>query len=307
MACLSLKKRNYLNIVNISGGLGNQMFQYAFGKALSINLKQEVYYCIDDLSSYAIARRFELENVFDLNVPIANLRDISNVLGLWRRAPKIRRILARLNNSLLAGPNFITERNFYPSNNLTPSSRGGAYFHGYWQSEDFFKPHEGVILKSFQFREGASNSNQEMMMRIQSGPSIALHIRRGDYISKPKANAMHGVLDVEYYYAAIASVRKRVSNARLFVFTDDHDWARAEMVSKLDNAECVNINNGSDSFRDMQLMSICEHNIVANSSFSWWSAWLNPNPKKIVIAPQKWFSNQSHSDMSLIPASWERM
>lgn len=283
------------------------MFQYAFGKALSINLNQEVFYCIDDLSSYALARRFELESAFNLVVPLANHRDISNVLGSWRRVPKIRRILARLNNSLLNGPHFITERNFYPSNNLTPGSQGGIYFHGYWQGEDFFKPHERVIQKSFQFREGSSNLNQEMMMRIQSGPSIGVHIRRGDYISNPKANAIHGVLDVEYYQAAINSVRKRVSNARLFVFTDDHDWVRAEIVSKLDNAECVNINNGSDSFRDMQLMSICEHNIIANSSFSWWSAWLNLNPKKIVIAPQKWFSDELHSDRSLIPASWERM
>lgn len=283
------------------------MFQFAFGKAISINMKKEVLYSTDGLSSYDSVRRFDLENAFNLVAPRAHRKDISKVLQSWRSSPSIRRILAGLNNNLLSGPNFVTENIFYSSNTLAPIGYDLAYFHGYWQSEDFFKSHEKIIRRVFQFQGEISSENQKIMTRIRSGLSIAMHVRRGDYVTNLKANVMHGVLGIEYYFSAIASLRHRVPNARLFIFTDDPDWVRAEIVGKVENSECVNINSGSNSFRDMQLMAMCDHNIVANSSFSWWSAWLNPNPQKIVIAPRRWFSNALLSDTSLVPTTWERM
>lgn len=283
------------------------MFQFAFGNAISINTGQQVNYCIDTIPSYDSARIFDLENAFHIVVPRATPEDVSNILRAWRSLPSMRRILSRLNNNFLSGPNFLTDKNFYPSSKLTSKIQKSAYFHGYWQSEDFFISHENIIRNLFQFRGELSSENQEIITRIKLGQSIAMHIRRGDYVTNPKANAMHGVLNADYYFSALASLRRRVPNARLFVFTDDPNWVQTEVVGKMENSECVNINSGGNSFRDMQLMSICEHNIVANSSFSWWSAWLNPNPKKIVIAPKKWFYDESISDKSLIPASWERM
>lgn len=294
-------------IVNIAGGLGNQMFQFAFGKAISIDMKQDVYYCIDALSSYDSVREFELESAFNLILPRAHHKDLAHVLSSWRSLPSMRRILAGLNNPFLRGPNFITENTFDSSSRLSLLKINQAYFHGYWQSEDFFKSQENIVRELFKFKRGGSSENQKIIERIRLRPSIAMHVRRGDYVTNSKANAMHGVLDTKYYFSAIASMRKRVPNSRLFIFTDDFNWVQKEVLPKVENAECVSINTGRESFRDMQLMAICDHNIVSNSTFSWWSAWLNPNPQKIVIAPQKWFSGVLPMNNSPIPDAWERI
>lgn len=294
-------------IVNISGGLGNQMFQYAFGKVISIEMNKVVHFSIDSLSSYDSIRRFDLEDAFKLIVTRAHPQDISEVLNSWRSLPRIRRILARLDNNFLRGPHFFTEKNIHLSNPATSIGQSNAYLHGYWQSEDFFSAHKSIIREAFQFRSGASIENQKIMMSIRLGLSIGMHVRRGDYVTNSKTNAMHGVLDVKYYFSAIASLRQRLPTARIFIFTDDPDWVCTHMLDKIENSECVNINSGRNSFRDMQLMAMCDHNIVANSSFSWWSAWLNSNPQKIVIAPQRWFSNQLLSDTFLVPSEWERI
>lgn len=283
------------------------MFQFAFGKIISIKMNKEVHYSIDSLSTYDSIRSFDLEDAFNLIIPRAHPKDISEVLHSWRSLPRIRRILAKLENSSFRGSNFLTEKNVHSSNPTASIRQDNAYLHGYWQSEDFFKSHKSIIRETFQFRGGLSIENQKIIMSIERGSSIGMHVRRGDYVTNLKANAIHGVLDVQYYFSAIASLRQRLSNARVFIFTDDPDWVRTQIIGKVENCECVNINSGRNSFRDMQLMAMCDHNIIANSSFSWWSAWLNPNPQKIVIAPQRWFSNTLLSDAALIPSEWERI
>lgn len=283
------------------------MFQFAFGKIISINTGQEVLYCTDTLSSFNTIRKFELENAFNLVVPRATRRNISNVLGSWRSAPSIRRILARLNNPYLSGPQFFTENFSYQSALASQKFLQGVYLHGYWQSEDFFISHENVIRRTFQFRGCDSIENKKIMMRIQSGPSIGMHVRRGDYVTNSRTKSIHGVLDTEYYFSAITRIRSSIPDAKLFIFTDDFDWVFKEIVSKVNNSECVNINSGGDSFRDMQLMSNCQHNIIANSTFSWWAAWLNQNPKKMVIAPKNWFSSTPFSVKSIVPDAWEQI
>lgn len=294
-------------IVNISGGLGNQMFQFAFGQVISLQLGLKVKYSIDSLSAYASARDFGLENAFDLPVPLASLKDISNLLGSWRSSPRIRRILGIPNISFLGGRYFLTEKKFFKKMDLASMCKNGAYFQGYWQSENFFKDHEAFIRSSFQFRGVVSKENQKVIARITTSPSIAVHVRRGDYVSNPKTNSMHGVLEAAYYIDAIASLRNRAPNSKVYIFSDDPSWVGAELLSRVENCESVNINQGVDSFRDMQLMAMCDHNIISNSSFSWWSAWLNANPKKIIISPKQWFSKPSLSDKSITPLSWERI
>jgi hypothetical protein len=296
-----------LVIVNISGGLGNQMFQFAFGQVISLQLGLQVKYSIDSLSAHASARNLGLENAFNLALPLASLSDISNLLGSLRSSPRIRRILGISNLSFLGGRYFLTEKKFLKKNDLASVRQNGAYFHGYWQSENFFKNHEALIRSSFQFRGVVSKANQRVIELITASPSIAVHVRRGDYVSNPKANAVHGVLGARYYISAIASLRKRAPNSKVYIFSDDPIWVGEELLSEVKNCESININQGVDSFRDMQLMAMCDHNIISNSSFSWWSAWLNTNPKKIIISPKQWFSKPALSSKSIVPLSWDRI
>jgi Glycosyl transferase family 11 len=129
-----------------------------------------------------------------------------------------------------------------------------------------------------------------------------LHIRRGDYVQNPKASAVHGTSTLDYYSEAIQLMIGEVGMPHVFIFSDDIDWVKGNLIIPSPHTfVCQNI--GADSYRDMQLMSLCKHNIIANSSFSWWGAWLNPNPEKIVIAPKQWFVNANNT-VDLLPSTW---
>lgn len=176
---------------------------------------------------------------------------------------------------------------------------------GYWQSERYFQDIVGIIRRDFSFQRPLAGLNLSLVKQIAETNSVSLHIRRGDYVSNPQAFAIHGVCSIEYYEAAIKYVAERVSSPNFFVFSDDMDWARSHL--EIRHACCyVENNKGADSYVDMQLMSRCKHNIVANSSFSWWGAWLNGNADKLVTAPRRWFANETDTT-DLLPSAWVRL
>jgi hypothetical protein len=176
---------------------------------------------------------------------------------------------------------------------------------GYWQSARYFDNYDSQIRKDFTFRLPLEGRNAELAIDMAGSQSISLHIRRGDYIKhKPTSKIMH-VCSLDYYRDAVRWVSSKVVAPVFFVFSDDMEWVRRH-IDFLPNFVLVDINREADSFRDMQLMSFCKHHIIANSSFSWWGAWLNSNVKKIVIAPQKWFCN-GLDDSDLIPSQWIRL
>lgn len=293
-------------ICNLVGGLGNQMFQYACARALSLNLNAPLKFTTDTFDTYNSHNGFELESVFGLRLEIASRQDLARLVGWWRSLPVVRRALAKSPYSWLAGRRFLGEPHFMYWPALLERARQGGYLQGYWQSERYFSEHAERIRTDFSFKEDLKGANLQIAHAILQGSAISIHIRRGDYVSNPKTLSVHGICHPDYYHAAIETLLQRCPGARLFAFSDDPQWVSQVLSPRYPGLVLVNQNKGKESYNDMRLMSMCHHHIIANSSFSWWGAWLNPKPEKIVFAPNRWFVN-GRDTSDLIPAGWERM
>ncbi len=276
------------------------MFQYAAGRALSLLRGIDLALDISDFANYRLHQGFELQRVFEGPFRIASKADVFGVLG-WQSSVSIRRILSRRPFRKLVTGRFIGEPHFHywTGINSLPSD---CYLSGYWQSEKYFAAVEAQIRADFAFRQPLSGQNAELARQMDGVNSVSLHVRRGDYASNPKTTATHGLCSLDYYRGAIQHIRERLGQPKLFIFSDDIDWVKNNFDTSL---HCVYVHNntGAASYNDMRLMSICRNHIIANSSFSWWGAWLNPRPNKIVIAPRKWFSNNNNTK-DLFPNSW---
>ncbi|MGB4399643.1 MAG: alpha-1,2-fucosyltransferase [Daejeonella sp.] len=174
---------------------------------------------------------------------------------------------------------------------------------GYWQTEKYFLQIRPILLNEFRWEPFTDHLNPIVCESISKDNSVGLHVRRGDFIENAVIHNHHGVCDIDYYRRAISHVNANIENPTYYVFSDDIAWAKREFAS-LSSVKFIDHNKGSESFRDMQLMSYCKHNIIANSSFSWWGAWLNQNENKVVVAPEKWFKNLEMSTTDLIPSRW---
>lgn len=287
-------------IVNLIGGLGNQMFQYATGRALSLRLSQPLRLDISGFDGYGLHQGFELSRVFACNPEIATDDEIRDLLG-WRASRVARRILLRPAFRWLHGARLVVEPHFHYWPEIEGLSRN-VYLAGYWQSEKYFSDASATIRTDFAFRVPLSKQNAELAGSIVQTTAVSLHVRRGDYVSNAKANAAHGLCSLDYYRAAILHMAAHVERPEFFVFSDDIAWVKANL--KIDfPCQYVDHNQGAESYNDMRLMSLCGHHIIANSSFSWWGAWLNPNMDKIVVAPKKWFATDKNVE-DLYPARW---
>lgn len=168
------------------------------------------------------------------------------------------------------------------------------FYDGYWQYEEYFKDAREEILGVYQFPEFTDEHNEKLAEKLISCTSVACHVRRGDYLKHP----VMCVCTEEYYVHAIEKMNNMVSPDLYCVFSDDPEWCKENLVHLFSEIEVVyvNWNKGENSFRDMQLMTLCKHNIIANSSFSWWGAWLNQNEDKIVLTPEKWLNKNLLKD-----------
>lgn len=293
-------------IVNLIGGLGNQMFQYACARALSIELGMPLKVTIDMFGSYTIHNGPELEHVFFLKLDVAQPAELRRMIGELRVSPMVRRILAIKLFAPLRGNHFIVEPRFGYLEDLLDRTCAGGYLQGYWQSERYFLKHFAAIRRDFIFRQPLSRKNAELADAILNNIAVSIHVRRGDYVNNAKTFAVHGVCKPEYYFNAIEVLRHHVPHVRLFAFSDDPQWVADMLKPRYPNLVIVDHNRAKDSYNDMRLMSLCRHHIIANSAFSWWGAWLNPNPARIVIAPRNWFANGEDS-ASLVPNTWIRL
>ena len=287
-------------IVHLIGGLGNQMFQYAAGRSIAIKRKCGLKVDISDFSGYRLHQGFELERAFNCQINLATNEDIVNMLGLQGHQI-IRGPLSRLSLSWLRVKEFIVEPHFeyWPELSFSPEN---SYIRGYWQSEKYFLDVANELRSDFAFKSPMTAVNLELAKEIEDKNSVSLHIRRGDYVQNPKASAVHGTCTLDYYSEAMRLMIDEVGKPHIFIFSDDIDWVRKNLSIPTTHT-FVYQNIGADSYRDMQLMSICKHNIIANSSFSWWGAWLNAHPQKVVISPKKWFQN-GNNVKDLIPPHW---
>ena len=295
-----------MEVVILSGGLGNQMFQYAF-YLTKIAKNRNIY-----LSDYSIRREsvhngFELERLFGISLS-RRMKVKELIVRIIRKCIVFEnhfclRYLVKLCFILfkLLGINIVREQEMgmYEASLVHKQVRLTFYF-GFWQSEKYFIHNQSIIREKYHFNGELSVQTMDILLAIQSTNSVSVHIRRGDYLMEQHKMMYGNICTIEYYQKAISYIIKSISDSSFFVFSDDINWAKTNL--QIPNAVYVDWNKGFDSWQDMYLMSQCKHNIIANSTFSWWGAWLNQNENKVVIAPSKFLN--THSTPDLIPDSW---
>jgi len=299
-------------ITKLFGGLGNQMFQYAAGRSLAerfnTNLKLDV-----SRFKYLLGRRYALD-AFCISGKFAHPREVYAFTGrpqtLWHKSTyKIGRMLfANL-------PFFVRFKGSNPCVYLEPHFhfsldflrlKNNVYLEGYWQSEKYFENIEKIIRREFVVREPLVGKNLEIADQIQSCESVSVHIRRGDYVTDPIVARYHGVCSLSYYRLARTKMAEVLTQPHFFFFSDDPGFVKRRFPPS-QNVTIVEHNGREAPHEDLRLMALCNHNVTANSSFSWWAAWLNQNKKKVVIAPKKWFEDErmrTRCMSDLYPDGW---
>lgn len=278
-------------IVKLIGGLGNQMFQYAVGRALADAHNCDLKLDVTGFEDYKL-RRYELNN-YRIRASIASDKDIAYINGV-RTFPG------------LLPPSIFMENGFTFDSSVLSLTPPCYLAQGYWQSEKYFSHIRPLLLRDFSLNTAMNASNQAVMDDILENQSVSLHIRRGDYVTNPIATQYHGVCSLDYYHAAIKIIAEKIKNPKFFIFSDDTDWASENLKTGYPSY-IVDINDSDQGIFDMALMKSCQYHIIANSSFSWWGAWLNPAEDKVVVSPRNWFDEAPHDTRDLIPQSWIRL
>lgn len=287
--------------VRIKGGVGNQLFHYALARNLA--LKHETPLRLD-LSWFKLNpyRAYELDR---LNIAGESVTSIWEHFGLYQlRDTRGRRArIAKMVPKILPGITYITNKHF-PFKPEVLESPDNVYLDGTWQTEKYFANIAPTIRKEFTLKN-PSGYFKSTSREMQSVESVSLHVRRGDYADNPKVLKSHGLMPREYYGAAVGQLSSQVENPEFYVFSDDIAWVKAHIpipftthyIEHPEKKDC----------EEIVLMAACKHQIIANSSFSWWGAWLNPNPEKIVIAPKIWFVDGKYDTRDLIPTDWLKL
>lgn len=276
------------------------MFQYALGRAMSLKNNTELKLDISGFESYKL-HKYSLD-AFNIKKNIASKEEIDR---FKKYKPKSERMWFLYNMLFADSSKYFQEAGF----NFNPEVLkigGDAYIDGYWQTEKYFKNIESTIRADFSFVLPQSKKDVEILARIHECNSVSIHIRRADYVTDANANKAHGTCPIEYYNKAASIIAGKVADPHFFVFSDDHGWAKENIKINYPTVY-VNHNNSDTNYQDLRLMASCKHNIIANSSFSWWGAWLNENPNKIVITPQRWFADTNRDTSDLIPSTWTRI
>ena len=286
-------------IIKIFGGLGNQMFQYAFGKYLSKRNDVDLLLDISYFRNQSL-RKFELNH---LNVKNLQFAEESQIRIVRKESNPISFLFRKLNTAV--SPYYkwsvIEQMNFdFDPNYLKVEAP--AYVSGYWHSENYFLGIADLIRSEFDYIKDLAPYAQSISNQIGTGTSCSIHIRRGDYVNDANTYVVHGVCSMDYYLRAIAAINAQFKDVTFFVFTDDIPWVKTS--SLFNNTNFTIVENTDNHFEDFKLMSKCSHHIIANSSFSWWAAYLGDFPSKVVISPSKWFKNKLADRISITPKTW---
>ena len=290
-------------VVRLIGGLGNQMFQYATGRAVAEHHRALLLLDISGFESYNL-RRYELD-CFDIDARPARADELTGFSHISRKQTIVNRILNKI--GVFASASRLREASFAYDHRIETLTLP-VYLDGYWQSEKYFAQLAPVLRREFTLKDSLDKANREMMHKIEraGARAVSLHVRRGDYVSNPHTAQHHGVCTLDYYRSAVERISRQIANPHFFVFSDDPAWVQANL--EVPHATTlVQVNDADHGMFDLALMKTCGHHIIANSSFSWWGAWLNPSPEKIVIAPQRWFRESTSDTRDLLPSAWIRL
>ncbi|OJI09297.1 MAG: alpha-1,2-fucosyltransferase [Candidatus Vogelbacteria bacterium CG10_big_fil_rev_8_21_14_0_10_49_38] len=287
-------------IVNLKGGLGNQMFQYALGRKLALKTGQELKL---DLTGFDRdhSRAFGLDN-FNIIKPPATPAEIKRVKypygwfskgWRWFRFKILRvhhtgwepKTLNQIERKLKTHDDF--------------------YLDGFWQSHKYIEDVRENLLTDFTPKESLEKKYPDLIAQIKNTNSVGIHLRRGDYATNSRVLREFGVCSIAYYQRAIKLLAEKIDQPNLFIISDDINWVKENLPT--DHPTVYVSELGTKDYEELLIMSQGKHNIIANSTFSWWGAWLNNNPDKIVIAPEPWFNNNSIKIDDIIPPTWIRL
>lgn len=278
-------------ITKLSGGLGNQMFQYAAGKSLASRHNTDFFLDTMEYDKWTIrkkARAFEL-----------------SLFGLKNRIKPDFFLFNQFNSNYTIAhstkyvqPHVHFDSHFYELPDHT-------HLIGVWQSEQYFKDIRSALINDFSFARHLNPDRyyQNMLDKIGATRAVSIHVRRGDYVSNPEFNKVHGVTSTSYYQKSIECIQEKERNVHFFIFSDDMEWVKSNLDIPAP-FEFVRGKMGQSAIFDMWMMSQCRHNIIANSSFSWWGAWLNTHADKVVICPRNWFADKQYDSRDVAPPDW---
>ena len=289
--------------VKLQGGLGNQMFQYAFGRAISLKLETPL---LLDISGYEHQAAIDTKRYFQLSCYNIQAEAISQPQS---KINKISSIIKKIKGVLSNRTNPYSGYMFDPK---YLNTKDGAYLEGFWQTEKYFKGIETILRSDFSLKEKLGEKAKLYKTRIKQvqdngGVAVSMHVRRSDYITNSNANNYHGALDLTYYTRAISHIEAKLCKKPMviFVFSDDIAWVKENFKTE---TPIVYVSRPEiKDYEELFLMSQCDHNMIANSSFSWWGAWLNPKKDKIVVAPKRWVKDPKANTNDVVPLDWVRL
>lgn len=282
-------------IVQLKGGLGNQLFQYAAGRRLSLTLGVQLKLDISGYKRHS-QRTYELDQ-FCIEAGIATAWEVAR----WRGP----RLLTRITQPLGLLPRLVMETSFDFDQAILHLG-DGRYLDGYWQSYRYFADVAPEIRRELSVRTPPSDADQKLLDRMARCDSVCVHVRRGDYASNPITRQYHGLCTPEYYRTAVEAIAAQVRGPELFVFSDDMPWVKHHLRFGLPTTHVEHY--GVDSAPlELRLMAGCRYFVIANSSLSWWAAWLSANGNPIVYAPRCWFADPAIDTSELTPPAWHRI
>ncbi len=308
-------------LFRVTGGLGNQMFQYACAKALQLQTGANVK--LDIQHSQWHARRMWQLDQFAVSLPVASFHDLNQfcsqplaqkkikqldwMAGKAQSSPIYRKLFRKLLKSNAVHPDRYCLKEAPDNSKRLSTLNTPAYLDGYWQNQDYFKTHQNIIRQELTLQMPLSPSATKFADKISMLECpISLHIRRGDYLSR-KVKSMFQVMPMDYYDSAMRLLRTSSGNATFVIFSDDMAWVKEQFYSS--DYPMLFVDGVHSGVEDQRLLSLCRHHIIANSTFSWWGAWLGRAQDKKIVAPKQWGLSESvqHITQGIIPAEWIRM
>ena len=293
-------------IVNLKGGLGNQMFEYAAGRSLAVKLHDELK--LDTVSlldrnpvQNKIFRDFDLDIFPNINAGIATKEEVQRLKsnsGLFSKLYFTRKLQSRTR--------YFKEKKFSYQREFEQLD-GNVYLDGYWQSEKYFKNIEDIIRNDFTLLPFSIPKNLALSQELAEMHSVCINVRRGDFVNNPNSSKHHGFVGLEYILASVHRLSQTVHEPNFYVFSDDISWCKENIRLDFPMVFVDHSHAGHKFSEYLHLMSLCHHFVIPNSSFAWWAAWLCQRPGKIVITPKKWFNEGPQDTSDLIPSDWIRL
>lgn len=289
-----VSENSVMTIIKLKGGLGNQLFQYAFGRLVASRRGDVLQLDRDIMGAQTDTYRVYGLGHFNIRAEMAapeEVRAVKYPYGLFSKAWRLAK--AKVFRIYHVG---------YEARMLKTRAR---YLDGYFQSYKYLEPLRAELLKEISLKEDLSLKYGALLAEMAAASSVAVHIRRGDYVSDAKTRSAHFICDLAYYERAMAAIKEKVVSPIFYIFSDDISWAKENLKG---GSKLVFVSSPEmKDYEELMLMSRCRHNIIANSSFSFWGAWLNQNPVKIVIGPKKWNNKYPAAYRDLLPVEWGRV